>query len=63
MELKYNSNKAMVAFLLKNGCKVHDVRLGFNDTILFGFDKDETEELAKEWFEREPGQHMRKVTF
>ncbi len=53
MELVYNSNKAMVAYLLANNCRVHDVKLGRNDTILFGFDKTETYLLAKIWFDRE----------
>lgn len=55
MNIVYNSNKAMVAYLLKNGCKVQDVRLGRNDTILFGFDKSETYLLAKVWFDKEQG--------
>ena len=36
-ELIYNSNKAMVSFLLKKGCTVRKVKLGTSDTILFGF--------------------------
>lgn len=50
--LVWNSNKAMVAYLMENGCKVHDVRLGFNNTILFGFDRTETYLLAKIWFDQ-----------
>lgn len=50
--LVYNSNKAMVSYLIKNGCRCYDVKLGYNDTLLFGFDKTETYLLAKVWFDR-----------
>ena len=50
-ELIYNSNKAMVSFLLKRGCKVMDVKLGENDSLLFGFSKKESTPYAKEWFD------------
>ena len=47
--LIFNSNKAMVSYLLKKGCKVREVKLGRKDTILFGFDKEETQIYVEEW--------------
>ena len=47
--LIFNSNKAMVSYLLKKGCKVREVKIGRKDTILFGFDKDETQVYVDEW--------------
>ena len=51
-QLVYNSNKAMVSYLLKSGFKVRDVKLGNSGTILFGFDPEETADKANEWFQR-----------
>ena len=54
-ELIYNSNKAMVSFLLKKGCTVRKVKLGTSDTILFGFDKKETQPFVNEWHNSKKG--------
>ena len=43
------SNKALVAFLLKNGVKPADMRIGRNDTILFYYDPDESDLLYEQW--------------
>lgn len=53
--LVFNSNKAMVSYLLKKGCKVRDVKLGTSDTILFGFCKEETQPFVDEWHNSEKG--------
>ena len=53
--LIFNSNKAMVSYLLKMGCKVQEVKLGKNDTILFGFNREETQKYVDKWMNNKTG--------
>lgn len=43
------TNKKMVAFFLKNGVKPINMFMGDNDTIVFVYIKNETDELYKRY--------------
>lgn len=47
--LKFCSNKALVAFMVKHGVKPKDIALGYNDTLLFAFDPVESQPLYDIW--------------
>lgn len=43
------TNKALVAYFLKNDIKPQDIFLGRNDTIVFLYDTDKTNDLYVKW--------------
>ena len=46
---KYCSNKKMVAYFIKHGVKPLDVTIGYNDTLLFLFNTEESQPLYEKW--------------